>query len=302
MHRHVLRWYRMHGRHLPWRDNNNAYHVLVSEFMLQQTQVSRVIDAFHAWCTRFPAPADLARASRREVLLAWQGLGYNRRAMHLHETAKRLVSQHDGRIPCEIDVLQRLPGIGSYTARAIACFGLRIRTAVVDVNVQRIFVRILGIEGKPSAGELQSIADHLLPPRAWYNWNQALMDLGALVCTAVAPRCVSCPVRHECATAGTHVRGRSSETTAGVVREPPRRYFRGRIIELLRGATGHQLTLATIGHSMKPDYSKADQPWLLDIVASLCKDGMITQRIVPPIAQRRSRNHDEPCIVIELAE
>lgn len=302
LHRALLRWYRTHGRDLPWRGNHDAYQILVSEFMLQQTQVARVIDAFQTWCARFPTVHALARAPRREVLLAWRGLGYNRRAVNLHEAARAIVDLHGGELPRDIAALQLLPGIGPYTARAVACFGMGMRTAVVDVNVERILVRVAGLEGKPPARELQKMADAVLPRRTWYDWNQALMDLGAMVCTAAAPRCNACPLRGLCATAGTHAAPASQNRGRGVLREPPRRFFRGRVIALLRDAPGHRMSLAELGAFLKPDYQSTDLPWLHDIVVSLMRDGLLRHDALLSETTDAAALPDPQHVHLELAE
>lgn len=302
LHRALLRWYRRHGRDLPWRHNHDAYQILVSEFMLQQTQVARVIDAFHAWCARFPTVHALARAPRREVLLAWRGLGYNRRALNLHEAARAIVERYGGELPRDIAALQSLPGVGPYTARAVACFGMGMRTAVVDVNVERILVRVAGLEGKPSARMLQRMADTLLPRRAWYDWNQALMDLGAMICTATAPRCGTCPLRRYCATAGTHATPAPRTRIEGVLREPPRRYYRGRVIALLRDAPLHRLSLAELGPALKTDFGASDLSWLQDIVVSLMRDGLLRRDALLSVAMDAAALPDPHQVHLELAE
>lgn len=275
LHRALLRWYRSHGRDLPWRGNHDPYQILVSEFMLQQTQVARVIDAFHAWIVRFPTVQSLARASRRQVLLAWRGLGYNRRALHLHEAARAIVDLHRGELPRDVSVLMTLPGIGPYTARAVACFGMGMRTAVVDVNVERILVRVAALERKPPARVLQQMADHVLPRRSWYDWNQALMDLGAMICTATAPQCTQCPLRRVCTSAGTHATVATRARQTGALREPPRRYFRGRVVDLLREAPQHRMSLGDIGRAVKSGFRPDDLPWLRDIARTLVRDGLL---------------------------
>jgi A/G-specific adenine glycosylase len=302
LHRALLRWYRTHGRTLPWRGNHDPYQILVSEFMLQQTQVARVIEAFRAWCVRFPTVHALARARRREVLLAWRGLGYNRRALHLHEAARAIVDLHAGELPRDIPALQSLPGIGPYTARAVACFGMGMRTAVVDVNVERILVRIAGLERKLPVRELQRVADEVLPRRAWYDWNQALMDLGAMVCTAAAPRCDSCPLRRLCASAGMHALPAARPRHARVLREPPRRFYRGRVIALLRDAPGHRMSLAELGLALKVDYHTDDLPWLHDIVVSLMRDGLLRPEALLTEAKDATMRSDPHHVHLELVE
>jgi A/G-specific adenine glycosylase len=277
--RRLLRWYSGHARVLPWRDRDDTYAVLVSEFMLQQTQASRVSEKLPFWLQRFPDIATLSKASRRSVLLAWSGMGYNRRAIALHETAKAIQDEYNGRIPDTIDALRALPGIGDYTAHAIVCFGHRKRAAMVDVNIRRIFSRLLFAQ-ESEAGMLpevqaREIAWALLPKRNFYDWNQALMDLGAMICTARQPSCDQCPLAANC-----HSRGRmaaASKIVPGLVRETPRRIYRGRIVEELRNAPRHQLKASQLLRSLY-DGQENGQQLLADALASLREDGLITLR------------------------
>ncbi|MDQ6672009.1 MAG: A/G-specific adenine glycosylase, partial [Chloroflexota bacterium] len=177
--RQVLDWYAGYGRDLPWRRTRDPYAILVAEVMLQQTQVERVIPRWHAWLERFPTPHALARASRADAIRAWQGLGYNLRAVRLHAIACQVVAEHDGLVPRDLAGLLTLKGVGRYTAGAVACFAYEQRVAMVDTNVRRVLSRVFAID--PQA--VDSIADAVVPPPpAAYAWNQALMDLGATVC------------------------------------------------------------------------------------------------------------------------
>lgn len=278
IHRAVLLWYRTHGRTLPWRNIANPYHVLVSEIMLQQTQVARVAEKFPQWIAAFPSIRVLAQASQRAVLTAWSGMGYNRRALNLHDAAKRIVGDYRGRIPADVNQLAGLPGFGRYTASAVACFGFQQRVAIVDVNVRRVLSRLVKKQRHESdilpAAECWTIAEALLPPRAYYNWNQALMDLGAMVCTAAAPHCLACPIRSYCpSSVGMKPRPRSA---ASATRETPRRIFRGRVIELLRAEDGTAVKgFVEIGKHLRNDFTSAQHPWLMDILRTLQSDGMI---------------------------
>ncbi len=176
----VLAWFDDHGRDLPWRKTRDPYRILVSEIMLQQTQVSRVIPAFLGFIERFPTISSLAASRTADVLRCWQGLGYNRRARMLHQTAVQVTSLHPGEFPHDLDGLTRLPGIGSYTARAICCFAFDLQVAVVETNTRRAIQFFAGREGVTiPACQIQQVADRLLPKgRAW-SWNQALIDFGA---------------------------------------------------------------------------------------------------------------------------
>lgn len=277
LHRQLLRWYARHARVLPWRDIDNPYYVLVSEFMLQQTQVTRVLEHFPRWIARFPDVAALAAASKRDVLLAWSGMGYNRRALQLHAAARMIRDEHDGIIPDAPAALQHLPGVGRYTAAAIACFGYRRRHPVVDVNIRRVISRLSADMGDTATMLAEPViwqtAALLLPKRAHYNWNQALMDLGATICTARKPLCDQCPLRRDCPSAGRLQSAAAMKAHA--VRETPRRIYRGQVVEQLRAARGHCLSAARIGTLLFEDFSLDLRPRLLDILATLQRDGMI---------------------------
>jgi A/G-specific adenine glycosylase len=203
--RRLRRWYRAHHRDLPWRRTRDPYAVLVSELMLQQTQVVRVEEFYPRFLVRFPTLDALARAPRGRVMEAWRGLGYYARARNLHALARQ-VARDGGSLPSDPAELRALPGIGAYTAGAVASFAYERRAALVDTNVARVLRRAFAprLDPKRVAGQrkLWSIAEALLPRtgRAAYAHNQALMELGALVCTARVARCARCPVRAACAT------------------------------------------------------------------------------------------------------
>ncbi len=196
--RRLLKWFRTAGRDLPWRRTRDPYHVLVSEFMLQQTQVARVTEYYPRFLDRFPTIERLAGATPRRVREAWAGLGYYRRAANLHRLARTVVRDHDGTLPHDPTVLVTLPGVGAYTAGAVASFAFEKRAAAVDTNVARVLARVFGVNGKRT----WSLAQRLLPTRGRTAWefNQALMDLGAGYCTARRPNCPTCPVRPACRT------------------------------------------------------------------------------------------------------
>jgi A/G-specific adenine glycosylase len=197
----LLAWYRKQGRDLPWRRTRDPYAILVSEFMLQQTQVATVIPYYNGWMRRFPDFAALAAASEHEVLHAWQGLGYYARARNLRATAIAVMEKYGGCFPRSLDAIQDLPGIGRYTANAVATFAFNQSAPIVEANTARILARLfnLQIPIDTSGGRdlLWSRATELLPPRAAGMHNSALMDLGALVC-GMRPRCEVCPVKRFC--------------------------------------------------------------------------------------------------------
>jgi len=201
--RRLIAWFRRHGRKLPWRDTRDPYHVLVSEVMLQQTQVSRVEGYYGRFLARFPDVQTLARATPARVREQWDGLGYYRRAANLHRLAREVVASHDGKIPDQVTVLRRLPGVGRYTAGAVASFAFEQAEPAVDTNVARVLRRAFHPRaGRNAKGErrLWETAAALLPRagrNAW-SFNQAIMELGATVCTARVARCEICPVAGVC--------------------------------------------------------------------------------------------------------
>ncbi len=200
--RALLRWYRQHGRDLPWRRTRDPYRILFSEFMLQQTQVATVLPYYKKWLQRFPNFAALARASETEVLHAWQGLGYYARARNLHATAKRVVDRHRGRLPKSIELMQQLPGVGKYTAHAVATFALDQQVPIIEANTSRLLSRLFNlripIDSTAGRNALWSRAAALVPKRNSGAYNSALIDLGALVCLAPKPKCGICPVKKFC--------------------------------------------------------------------------------------------------------
>lgn len=208
--RRLLHWFRRHGRDLPWRRTRDPYRVIVSEFMLQQTQVSRVREYYHRFVSTFPTLESLARAPRRRVQASWRGLGYYRRAANLHALARTVVREHAGTVPSDRAALRALPGVGDYTAGAVASFAYERRTPAIDTNVERVLRRVFGPPGQArdrggSAAQrrrLHDLAVAILPVRARTAWefNQALMDLGAMICRARKAECGICPVRPACRT------------------------------------------------------------------------------------------------------
>jgi len=203
--RRLLAWYRGAARDLPWRRTRDPYAVVVSEFMLQQTRVSRVLEHWPRFLARYPTVERLARARPAAVREAWDGLGYYRRAANLHRLAQVVVKDLGGRLPSDVAALRNLPGVGDYTAGAVACFAYERPAATVDTNVARVLGRVFGRghrgTGARGHGELRDLHLAIQPKRrgkAVWTFNQAVMELGALVCTARAPRCAACPVRAAC--------------------------------------------------------------------------------------------------------
>lgn len=262
----LLGWYRPRRRAYPWRTRPTPYRVLVSEVMLQQTQATRVVPAFRAFLRRFPSVAALARASREEVLRAWAGLGYNRRAVALHEAARAVVREHGGRVPADPSALRELPGVGPYTAAAVASIARGVPVPALDVNVARVTARSrLGQEPHEGpAARVRAAAASWLDRGDPGSWNQALMDLGREVCRP-APRCGVCPLAAGCAFR------RAGRRPTPAPRRQPRfegsfRQVRGRVLAALveRGAASLGRLAAEVGDDR-----------VLPAVRALAAEGMI---------------------------
>ena len=263
----ILTWYEAHRRSLPWRDSDDPYAVLVSEIMLQQTQVARVVPAFEAFLERFPDLATLAAAPRSDVLQAWRGLGYNRRAVALHRAAREVATRFGGSIPADLDGLRSLPGVGEYTARAILAFAFGHDSAPVDTNIRRVVSR--SIAGAPVTGKaLQAAADAAVPQGQGRNWSAALMDLGARYCSS-RPACDHCPVASYCAWVGA---GGSDPAAATDPARQSRfagstRYHRGRLLDALRDGA---VALPVVAAAAQLDDADA----AASLVAGLVRDGL----------------------------
>ena len=277
----LLAWYEQYKRDLPWRQTRDPYAILVSETMLQQTGVERVISKYQAFLAAFPTLQALAAAPTADVIRLWQGLGYNRRAVRLQQAA-RAALQRWSALPSTVDDLLSLPGVGPYSARAVACFAFDAPIAAIDTNIRRVLTRVLhsAQETTLTAKAMQALADSIIPAGRAYDWNQALMDLGATICTDAAPRCLICPLQPQCrafpvapagSTAIAEARPRwKEEPFAG-----SRRYYRGRIVDALRAlAPGELLSLAALGVRVKPDFADAELPWLRTLVEELAMDGL----------------------------
>lgn len=271
----LLEWYRVARRDLPWRAPGvSAWQILVSEFMLQQTPVSRVLPIWPDWVRRWPTPSATAAASAADVLRAWGKLGYPRRAKRLHECATVIARDHGDVVPDDVDTLLTLPGVGGYTARAVACFAYRRPVPVVDTNVRRVVARAVHGQadaGAPSAGRDHADVAALLPgDGSAPEFSVALMELGATVCTARAPRCGLCPLRrcawreagHPPATGPA----RRVQTYAGTDRQ-----VRGRLLDVLRG-NDSPVTRAELDVAWLTDTAQRDRA-----LYSLLDDGLVTQ-------------------------
>ncbi|MGH2443388.1 MAG: A/G-specific adenine glycosylase [Chloroflexota bacterium] len=247
--RHILEWYALFGRELPWRGDPDPYHILVSEIMLQQTQISRVLGKYQEFLARFPELGSLASATPAEVLQAWQGLGYNRRALSLKRIAEAAVRDHRGRLPATVHELQSLPGIGRYTARAVACFAFDVQVPVVDTNVRRVLQRFAG--GGRTEREIWVLAERLVPLGRAAEWNQALMDYGAVMRQET---------RRKMSTGGTLPFAATN------------RFWRGRIVEVLRGH--RELAIPDLLEELP--YPNRDEHRVRGLIQALQEEGMVS--------------------------
>ncbi|MBX5466497.1 MAG: A/G-specific adenine glycosylase [Firmicutes bacterium] len=213
----ILDWYRHHGRDLPWRRTRDPYAILVSEILLHQTQVRTVIPVYEQFLRRFPTVAALAAASLAEVKALTDPLGYKVRGQWLHQIARYLMEHHRGEVPGSLPELLRLPGIGRYTAGAVLSFGFGQDAPILDTNVNRLLGRYFGVDWRDSHADtrhrLWALAEAVIPPGQGPTFNQALMDMGALVCTARRPTCLLCPVRGGCLTGGEVARSAEAPAT-----------------------------------------------------------------------------------------
>lgn len=242
LHEVVLDWYAVHARALPWRDPScSPWGVFVSEVMAQQTPVARVEGPWREWMQRWPTPAALAVASPGDVVRAWGRLGYPRRALRLREAAIAIVKRHGGQVPRSEAELRALPGVGAYTAAAVAAFAYAVRTVVVDTNVRRVLAR--AIEGRAQASPSLTVAETRLAaahvpedPATSAVWNVAVMELGALVCQARSPRCGECPISDRCAWLGAGRPAYEGPPRRGQGYEGTDRKVRGDLLQLLRDA------------------------------------------------------------------
>jgi A/G-specific adenine glycosylase len=273
LHADVLAWFDASARDLPWRTDPQPWRVMVSEFMLQQTPVARVLPVFDAWMARWPIPAALAADSVGEAVRAWGKLGYPRRAQRLHATATAIVERHGGEVPSAIDDLRALPGVGDYTAAAIASFAFEQRHAVLDTNVRRLFARTVeGVEfpaDSLTAAERRRAGD-LLPNLDAHRWAAATMELGALVCTAKSPRCGACPIDDRCAWNLAGRPGHSGPPRRGQAYAGTDRQVRGRLLDVLR-ASDSPVTKAAL------DAAWGDADQRERCLASLLADGLVAE-------------------------
>jgi A/G-specific adenine glycosylase len=275
--RALLRWYGRNARPMPWRKTKDPYRILVSEIMLQQTQVARVLIKFPQFLKHFPSFRALSSARASDVIRSWQGMGYNSRALNLWKCSKAVIREHGGKLPSDPNILLTLPGIGPYTAHAVACFAFGKPVATVDTNIRRVLSRLF-----PRAVQTQgewNVAQRVLPPRSAYSWNQALMELGACICTARNPVCVECPLRLYCPSAfqpaSLQVRKKERVGRNGI----PNRIYRGGIIEALR-SSNRGIPADILAVRAVPGYGTKDHRWFDGLLRKLERDGMVVRRSV----------------------
>ena len=289
LHQTAARWYAANARVLPWRGVRDPYAALVAEVMLQQTQAERVIPKYEAFLAAFPTLRDLAAAPPADVIRQWAGMGYNRRAVHLSALARRVVEERGGRLPETAADLRKLPGVGPYTAAAVACFAFGERVAVVDTNVHRTLSRIVHGVNAPSRAAVEPLADALLPPDDSVitpsDWHQALMDVGATICGARRPDCPRCPFREQCAAAPfLQPPGNAALARASIPYAPRQskfrgsaRYFRGRIVDFLRAQPGGWATEREVEAAVCAAETASGAPSprsARELIAALERDGL----------------------------
>ena len=278
----LLSWFREHARDLPWRRTRDPYAILVSEVMLQQTQVDRVLPYYTRFLERFPTVEDLAKAATSDVIRIWSGLGYNRRAVNLQRAARAIVDEHGGVFPDDPGDLKKLPGIGAYTAGAIAAFAHERDVAFLDTNMRRVVSRVIFASESTRESDAIEAANALVPAGHGWTWNQALIEFGALQCTARRPACIICPLRDDCAAYPTMqvALQRKSTSTRQAKTEPfesTSRFYRGRIVEALRALPADEpvgIPLAELGPKVREGFTPENLPWLRNLVDGLQRDGL----------------------------
>ncbi|PBC79088.1 A/G-specific DNA-adenine glycosylase [Streptomyces sp. TLI_235] len=279
LHSTVIGWYEANARDLPWRaPTATPWAVMVSEFMLQQTPVKRVLPSWAAWMERWPTPADLAADAPGEAVRMWGRLGYPRRALRLHGAAVAITEQHGGQVPEDHTALLALPGVGEYTAAAVASFAFRQRHVVLDTNVRRVFARaVTGVEypaQATTAAERRTAAAYL-PDAAERaaTWAVAVMELGALICTARGPECEGCPLFADCAWQRAGRPPYEGPTRRGQTYEGTDRQVRGKLLAVLREANG------------EVPQARLDAVWPDAVQRARALDGLVSDGLVEPVAQ-----------------
>ena len=277
LHSAILSWYAVAARPLPWRTpGTTPWGVFVSEVMAQQTPVARVEPTWREWMQRWPTPADLEAAAPGDAVRAWSRLGYPRRALRLHEAARAMTDRHGGQVPAEVGQLLALPGVGDYTAAAVACFAFGVPTTVVDTNVRRVLTRLL--EGREYAAPSLTAAERALAVAALpvdaddaVRWNVAVMELGALICTARSPRCPECPVRDACRWLGAGRPAYQGPPRRGQAWAGTDRQARGTLVQALRDAPGPVTAV---------DLARA---WPVPAQRMRCLDALVSDGLIEPL-------------------
>ncbi len=283
-HEALFEWFDEHHRSFPWRESDDPWEILVLEVMSQQTQLERVTEAWEAFIDRWPDPTSLARDPPGDVISFWSEhrLGYNRRASFLHEAATQLVETYDGAVPADVDALQRLKGIGPYTANAVASFAFDRGGPVIDTNVKRVLYRLLDIPDEDAAYE--GATDALAHTSRIGRWNASIMELGGVACSK-QPACdeAACPLRRWCRAYRT-----GDFTAPDVPTQPPykgsRRELRGKVLRVLNG--DDSVTLDDLGHRLRVDYDpdgRYDRSWLRTLLEEMADDGLVTITDGPPV-------------------
>lgn len=297
----LIGWYLQHRRDLPWRQTRDPYRILVSEIMLQQTQAERVVPKYHEFLRLFPSVEALADAPASEVIRAWAGLGYNRRALNLQRACRAVVERFEGLMPDSVADLLSLPGVGPYTAGAIACFAFEQDVGFVDTNIRRVLHRlVLGPEiptPMATTREIDALAARVVPAGRGYEWNQALMELGATVCRARSTECERCPVTEWCVSSGMM----QGSFAARVVKRPGKaipfehtsRYFRGRIIDRLRDAPLRGLTARELALAIDSERDPGEPAWTCQFLSGLSKDGLVVSSKVSGGVREDSALYDD---------
>lgn len=296
LHVSLIAWYEANARELPWRQTRDPYHILVAEVMLQQIQVARAIPFYLAFLDRFPSIPDLAGAPLAEVIRVWGDLGRYRRIVALHRTAKRIVDEFGGVVPDDVATLRSLPGVGPYTAGAIACFAFEQDVGFLDTNSRRVLHRLfVGVDAPVPTAQLRDLhrlAETIVPRGRGWVWNQALIEFGALHCTARRPQCTSCPLKDGCRAFPMNDRVAAGRAQRGAAMPSSRyegtnRYFRGRVLAELRDLPTNDpagIDLRSLGGRLRADFSDEELPWIAGVVESLRKDGLAA---VSAIAEER---------------
>ena len=287
LHSTILTWFDNNQKVYPWRSESpHPYHVLLSEYMLQQTQASRIALKFPEFLNTFPTIEKLSNATNAQMIIAWQGMGYNNRAIRLRDCAKQIMDTFNGNIPSNYSDLLSLPGIGTYTASAILSFAFKHNISVIDINMYRIYSRVFGLDiyDTKTKSEVKTIAEHIYPRDFSSSWHQALMDIGSSFCKAQNPKCILCPIP-DCLYRNNpslySIKPAKPQKTEASFRNIPNRLWRGKTIEFLRNdyQLGHHLK--DVLHSiLKQNPNETDITWFKEsIIPSLIKDHLIEYNV-----------------------